>query len=127
MLEIAYSLVALALITLIVYTIFLVRKISTVVDETEKTIQVLTTDVSVTLYQTNELLTKVNVLADDINGKMTTIDPLFTAVADLSESVSDLNDSARHFSKKAATAGKNGVTAGATLSALRLITKLFKK
>ena len=118
MLEIAYSLVALALITLIVYTIFLVRKISTVVDETEKTIQVLTTDVNVTLYQTNELLTKVNVLADDINGKMTTIDPLFTAVADLS---------ARHLSKKAATAGKNGVKAGATLSALRMITKLFKK
>ena len=97
MLEISFSLVAVALIALIVYSILLVRKISNVVDETEKTIKVLTTDVNVTLYQTNELLAKVNVLADDINGKMETIDPLFTAVADLSVSVSDLNDSGLKF------------------------------
>ena len=77
MLEISYSLVAVALIALIVYSIFLVRKISNVVDETEKTIKVLTADVNVTLYQTNELLAKVNVLTDDINGKMETIEPLF--------------------------------------------------
>lgn len=51
MLEISYSLVAVALIALIVYSIFLVRKISNVVDETEKTIKVLTADVNVTLYQ----------------------------------------------------------------------------
>ena len=69
MLEISYSLVAVALIALIVYSIFLVRKISNVVDETEKTIKVLTTDVNVTLYQTNELLAKVNVLTDDITVK----------------------------------------------------------
>ena len=61
MLEISFSLVAVALIVLIVYSILLVRKISNVVDETEKTIKVLTTDVNVTLYQTNELLAQVNV------------------------------------------------------------------
>ena len=127
MLEISYSLVAVALIALIVYSIFLVRKISNVVDETEKTIIVLTTDVNVTLYQTNELLAKVNVLTDDINGKMETIEPLFTAVADLSLSVSDLNDSARNLSKKAATAGKNSVKAGAGLTAWRLLSKFFNR
>ena len=127
MLEISYSLVAVALIALIVYSIFLVRKISNVVDETEKTIKVLTTDVNVTLYQTNELLAKVNVLTDDNNGKMETIEPLFTAVADLSLSVSDLNNSARNLSKKAATAGKNSVKAGAGLTAWRLLSKFFNR
>jgi len=127
MLEISFSLVAVALIALIVYSIFLVKKIGNVVDETEKTIKILTTDVNVTLYQTNELLAKVNVLADDISGKMETINPLFTAVADLSESVSDLNDSARNLSKKAATAGKNSVKAGAGLTAWRLLSKFLNR
>ena len=66
----------------------------------QKTIKTLSSDVNVTLHQTNELLVKVNVLADDINIKVATIDPLFTAVADLSESVSDLNQHARVLGKK---------------------------
>ncbi len=41
-----------------------------------KTIQVLTSDVNVTLHQTNDLLAKVNVLTDDLNQKVATIDPL---------------------------------------------------
>lgn len=110
MLEIAYALVALALIVLIVYAALLVKKLGSVVDETQQTIKVLTSDVNVTLYQTNELLAKVNVLADDINGKVATIDPLFTAVADLSESVSDLNTSARALSSKATAAGSSAKT-----------------
>ena len=40
------------------------------IDETEKTIKTLSSDVNVTLHQTNELLAKVNVLADDINTKL---------------------------------------------------------
>ena len=122
MLEIAYTVVALALIILTIYTVLLVKKLGNVVDETQQTIQVLTTDVNVTLYQTNELLAKVNVLADDINGKVATIDPLFEAVADLSETVSDLNTSARHLGSKATSAGNN-VKAGLVLG---LIGKLFK-
>ena len=35
----------------------------------KKTVKTLTSDVDVTLHQTNELLTKVNVLVDDINVK----------------------------------------------------------
>ena len=94
MLEVAYILVALALIVFLVYLIITVQKLGRVIDETEKTIKTLTSDVDVTLHHTNELLAKVNVLADDINVKMVTIDPLFSAVADLSLSVSDLNDHA---------------------------------
>ena len=41
----------------------------------QKTIKTLSSDVNVTFHQTNELLTKVNVLADDINIKVATIDP----------------------------------------------------
>lgn len=55
---------------------------------------------NVTLYQTNEILAKANVLVEDVNGKVATIDPLFVAIADLSESVSDLNFQARHFGQK---------------------------
>ena len=93
--EIAYGLLGLALVALVIYMIFFLSKIGKVVDETQKTIQVLTSDVNVTLHQTNDLLAKVNVLTDDLNQKVATIDPLFTAVADLSVSVSDLNDQAR--------------------------------
>lgn len=88
-----------------VYLIITVQKLGRVIDETEKTIKTLTSDVDVTLHHTNELLAKVNVLADDINVKVATIDPLFSAVADLSLSVSDLNDHARVLSKKASSAG----------------------
>ena len=59
--EIAYGLLGLALVALVIYMIFFLSKIGKVVDETQKTIQVLTSDVNVTLHQTNDLLAKVNV------------------------------------------------------------------
>lgn len=104
MLEIAYTLVAVALIVFLIYMTLTVKtlgdKAAKMLDETENTIKVLTSDVNVTLHQTNDLIAKVNVLTDDINHKVATIDPLFNAVADLSESVSDLNDQARVLGKK---------------------------
>ena len=103
--EIAYGLLGLALVVLVIYLIILFSKIGKVVDETQVTIKTLTSDVNVTLHQTNELLAKVNVLTEDLNQKVATIDPLFTAVADLSVSVSDLNDQARQISKKAVVVG----------------------
>ncbi|KXT75161.1 General stress protein [Streptococcus sp. DD10] len=125
--EIAFGLVGLALVAFIVYCILLISKISRVVDEAETSIKTLTSDVNVTLYQTNELLAKVNVLTDDVTHKVATIDPLFVAIADLSESVSDLNTEARVLSKKAASAGKNTVKASSMLSAFGLISKILKK
>ena len=124
--EIAYGLLGLALVTLVIYMIFFLSKIGKVVDETQKTIQVLTSDVNVTLHQTNDLLAKVNVLTDDLNQKVATIDPLFTAVADLSVSVSDLNDQARQLSVKAASAGGKTVKASIGLKAIQMASKLFK-
>ena len=109
--EIAYGLLGLALVALVIYMIFFLSKIGKVVDETQKTIQVLTSDVNVTLHQTNDLLAKVNVLTDDLNQKVATIDPLFTAVADLSESVS---------------AGGKTVKASIGLKAIKMASKLFK-
>ena len=123
MLEIAYTLVAVALIVFLIYMTLTVKtlgdKAAKMLDETENTIKVLTSDVNVTLHQTNDLIAKVNVLTDDINHKVATIDPLFNAVADLSESVSDL--------KKAVAAGSTTAKTTAGLTALRLFTKLFKK
>ena len=124
--EIAYGLLGLALVALVIYMIFFLSKIGKVVDETQKTIQVLTSDVNVTLHQTNDLLAKVNVLTDDLNQKVATIDPLFTAVADLSESDSDLNDQARQLSVKAVSAGGKTVKASIGLKAIKMASKLFK-
>ena len=124
--EIAYGLLGLALVALVIYMIFFLSKIGKVVDETQKTIQVLTSDVNVTLHQTNDLLAKVKVLTDDLNQKVATIDPLFTAVADLSESVSDLNDQARQLSVKAVSAGEKTVKASIGLKAIKMASKLFK-
>ena len=75
MLEVAYILVAIALIVCLVYLTITIQKAGRMIDETEKTIKTLSSDVDVTLHQTNELLAKVNVLADDINIKVATIDP----------------------------------------------------
>ena len=124
--EIAYGLLGLALVVLVIYLIILFSKIGKVVDETQVTIKTLTSDVNVTLHQTNELLAKVNVLTEDLNQKVATIDPLFTAVADLSVSVSDLNDQARQISKKAVVVGGKNVKTSVGLKAARMAMKLFK-
>ena len=125
--EIAYGLLGLALVVLVIYLIILFSKIGKVVDETQVTIKTLTSDVNVTLHQTNELLAKVNVLTEDLNQKVATIDPLFTAVADLSVSVSDLNEQARVLSKKASSAGSKTLKTSAGLSAVPIASKFFKK
>ena len=118
MLEVAYIIVAIALVVFLVYLIITLQKVGRVIDETETTVKTLTSDVNVTLHHTNELLAKVNVA---------TIDPLFTAVADLSVSVSDLNEQARVLSKKASSAGSKTLKTSAGLSAIRVASKFFKK
>ena len=60
--EIALLIVAIAFAVLVIYLILLLRKISDTVDESRQTLKILTSDVNVTLYQTNELLAKANVL-----------------------------------------------------------------
>ena len=63
MLEIAYTLVAVALIVFLIYMTITVKtlgdKAGKMLDETENTIKVLTSDVNVTLHQTNDLIAKV--------------------------------------------------------------------
>lgn len=116
MVEIAFTLVGLALAVFFVYLTIFIHKLGKTVDETNRTIKLLTTDVNVSLYQVNELMAKVNVLTDDVSGKMETINPLFVAVADLSETVSDLNSSARNLGDKAvATGGGVGSAVSRTL------------
>lgn len=80
-----------------------------------------------TLYQTNEILAKANVLVDDVNGKVSTIDPLFVAIADLSESVSDLNLQARHIGQKASSATSSVTKAGSALAIGKAASKIFRK
>lgn len=125
--EIALLIIALAFAVLVLYLVFLLKKISATVDESRQTLKILTSDVNVTLYQTNELLAKANVLVEDVNGKVETIDPLFTAIADLSESVSDLNKQARYFGQKANNAASSAGKAGAAYTIGKVASKLFRK
>ncbi|HEL0027760.1 DUF948 domain-containing protein [Streptococcus equi] len=124
---ISLLIIALAFVALVIFLIMVLKKVSEAVDEAKKTITVLTSDVNVTLYQTNEILAKANVLVDDVNGKMTTIDPLFVAIADLSESVSDLNVQARHLGNRATNATSNAAKVGKVALVGKVASKLFGK
>ncbi|HEL0763037.1 TPA: DUF948 domain-containing protein [Streptococcus equi subsp. zooepidemicus] len=124
---ISLLIIALAFVALVIFLIMVLKKVSEAVDEAKKTITVLTSDVNVTLYQTNEILAKANVLVDDVNGKMTTIDPLFVAIADLSESVSDLNVQARYLGHRATNATSNAAKVGKVALVGKVASKLFGK
>ena len=52
MLEVAYILVAIALIVCLVYLTITIQKAGRMIDETEKTIKTLSSDVDVTLHHT---------------------------------------------------------------------------
>lgn len=125
--ETALLIFAIAFAVLVVFLCLFIFKLSKVVEETQQTIKVLTSDVAVTLHHTNEILAKADVLVDDVNGKMTIVEPLFVAVADLSTSVSALNASARDLGTKASKATKSTVKTGAAVSTLNFVSKFFKK
>ena len=75
MLEVAYIIVAIALVVFLVYLIITLQKVGRVIDETEKTVKNFNIRCRCNSSSNNELLTKVNVLVDDINVKVATIDP----------------------------------------------------
>lgn len=124
---ISVLIIALASVALVVYLIKVLQKVALTIDETKETIKILTSDVNVTLYQTNDILAKANVLVEDINGKVSTIDPLFVAIADLSESVSDLNLKARHLGQKTSGVSSTLGTVGKSYITGKIGSKLFKK
>lgn len=124
---ISMLIIALAFVALVVYLSIVLKKVAATIDETQETIKVLTSDIAVTLFQTNEILAKTNVLVEDVNGKIATIDPLFVAIADLSESVSDLNIKARHIGQKTSGVRSTLGTAGKSYIAGKIGSKLFKK
>lgn len=120
---ISVLLIALAFVALVIYLIKVLKTVNTTLGEAQQTVKVLTSDLDTTLYHTNELLAKANVLVEDVNGKVNTIDPLFSTLADLSVSVADLNQQARKFSSKASAGASNLGKAGV---AATVASKLFK-
>ncbi|MCR8967193.1 DUF948 domain-containing protein [Streptococcus zalophi] len=119
--------IAIAFVVLVFFAVKLIKNVSETVEESKKTITLLTGDVNVTLKQTNDLLAKANILVEDVNGKVATIDPLFTAVAELSESVSDLNTQARTFGQKATDASSNVSHVSKAYTVAKIAKKIFKK
>ena len=100
-----------------VFLVIVLHKVSKVVEEANRTVKLVSSDLDVLLHQADGIMAKANTLLDDVNGKVATIDPLFTAVADLSESVSDINASSR----KLVTRLNRGSTKRKTTSASAVV------
>nr|WP_255596491.1 DUF948 domain-containing protein [Lactococcus sp. SK2-659] len=109
--------IAIAFAVLVVFLVIVLHKVSKVVEEANRTVKIVSSDVDVLLHQADGIMAKANTLLDDVNGKVATIDPLFTAVADLSESVSDINASSR----KLVTRLNRGSTKRKTTSASAVV------
>ena len=115
--NIALLIIAIAFAVLVVFLVIVLHKVSKVVEEDNRTVKLVSSDVDVLLHQADGIMAKANTLLDDVNGKVATIDPLFTAVADLSESVSDINASSR----KLVTRLNRGSTKRKTTSASAVV------
>ena len=115
--NIALLIIAIAFAVLVVFLVIVLHKVSKVVEEANRTVKLVSSDVDVLLHQADGIMTKANTLLDDVNGKVATIDPLFTAVADLSESVSAINASSR----KLVTRLNRGSTKRKTTSASAVV------
>ena len=102
---------------MVVFLVIVLHKVSKVVEEANRTVKLVSSDVDVLLHQADGIMPKAHPLLDDVNGKVATIDPLFTAVADLSESVSDINASSR----KLVTRLNRGSTKRKTTSASAVV------
>ena len=110
--NIALLIIAIAFAVLVVFLVIVLHKVSKVVEEANRTVKLVSSDVDVLLHQADGIMAKANTLLDDVNGKVATIDPLFTAVADLSESVS---------SRKLVTRLNRGSTKRKTTSASAVV------
>ncbi len=119
--NIALMIFAVAFAVLVLFLVIVLHKVSKIMEEANRTVKLVSSDVDVLLHQADGLMAKANTLLDDVNGKVATIDPLFTAVADLSESISAVNDSSR---KLVARFGKNK-RRGASAVVLAKNTKKF--
>ena len=115
--NIALLIIAIAFAVLVVFLVIVLHKVSKVVEEANRTVKLVSSDVDVLLHQADGIMTKANTLLDDVNGNVATTDPLFTAVADLSESVSDINASSR----KLVTRLNRGSTKRKTTSASAVV------
>jgi len=102
-------------------------KVNVILEQTDKTVSILTQDVDVLLKQSEDLMVIGNDLLSDVTQKVETIDPLFTAVADLSESVSELNDSSKAMLAKVGEASKTVATATVVGKTAQTAAHLFKK
>ena len=129
--NIAWLIIAIAFAALVILLIVLLVIVSKVVEEANRTVKLVSSDVDVLLHQADGLMAKANVLLDDVNGKVATIDPLFVAVAELSESVTAVNKSSRdmveRFSRKSGTVGRSASTLVLAKTANKFMKKNKKK
>ena len=99
--ELAGLIAAIAFLILVVFLCILINHLSKTMQETNRSISLLTKD-SLS-KEVEEVLGNTNVLLEDINKKSSQLDPAVKAVADVSQSVVDINDQLHEMAEKVAT------------------------
>ena len=101
--ELAGLIAAIAFLILVVFLCILINHLSKTMQETNRSISLLTKDMDSLSKEVEEVLGNTNVLLEDINKKSSQLDPAVKAVADVSQSVVDPNGQLHERAEKVAT------------------------
>ncbi|WP_288636528.1 DUF948 domain-containing protein [uncultured Limosilactobacillus sp.] len=101
--ELAGLIAAIAFLILVVFLCILINHLSKTMQETNRSISLLTKDMDSLSKEVEEVLGNTNVLLEDISKKSSQLDPAVKAVADVSQSVVDINDQLHEMVEKVAT------------------------
>ncbi|MCK8624661.1 DUF948 domain-containing protein [Apilactobacillus sp. M161] len=98
--EVAALLVALAFIVLVIFLCMFIKKLIRNLEEMERTINSISSDVDMLSKQAENVLASSNTLIKDIDDKLNTINPVFDAAAEVGQSVSEFNTATHDFTSK---------------------------
>ncbi|MCL0318777.1 DUF948 domain-containing protein [Apilactobacillus xinyiensis] len=98
--EVAALLAALAFIVLVIFLCMFIKKLIRNLEEMERTINSISSDVDMLSKQAENVLASSNTLIKDIDDKLNTINPVFDAAAEVGQSVSEFNTATHDFTSK---------------------------
>lgn len=90
--ELAGLIAAIAFLILVIFLCILINRLSKTMQETNRSISLLTHDMDSLSKEVEEVLGNTNSLLEDINQKSSQLDPAVKAVAGVSQSVIDINE-----------------------------------
>lgn len=101
--ELAGLIAAIAFLILVVFLCVLISRLGKTMQETNRSIFLLTHDMDNLSKEVEEVLGNTNSLLEDLNKKSYKLDPAVQAVADVSQSVIDINDQVHNMVDKVNT------------------------